>query len=92
MKRLLEDYQWLLLIIAIIVGLVIGQVDTVSNIASLFIMPFLMTMLFGTFIQIQPASLKKGFKNFRLAGLSLVINFLWTPLLAFGLAYIFLRK
>lgn len=89
---LLEKYQWLFMIIAIFIGLALGQVEAAAGAASYFILPFLMLMLFGTFLQVQFASIKKGFMNVKVAGLSLLINFIWTPLLAFGLSYIFLRN
>lgn len=89
--NLLEKYQWLFMIIAIFFGLALGQVEGIAGTASYFIVPFLMVMLFGTFLQVQFASIKKGFMNVKVAGLSLIINFIWTPLLAFCLSYIFLR-
>ncbi|WP_241421228.1 arsenic resistance protein [Candidatus Contubernalis alkaliaceticus] len=79
------------MIVAIFIGLGLGQVNSITALASFFIVPFLMVILFGTFLQITFASLKEGFMNIKAAGLSLAINFLWTPLLAFGLAYLFLR-
>lgn len=47
-------------------------------------------MLFGLFLAIPIKDLKKAFVNVKFAGTSLIINFIWTPLLAWGLGAIFL--
>ena len=86
-----ERNQWLFLIIAIFIGLFAGQEKAVADVAAGFILPLLMVMLFGVFLQTPFESLKKGFINFRVAGLSLAINFLWTPLMALGLSWLFFR-
>ncbi len=87
-----EKFQWLFMIAAIFVGLFLGQVSHVAETAAHFIIPFLMVMLFGVFLQTPPKRLKEGFMNAKVVGLSLFINFLWTPLLAFGLSYLFFRN
>lgn len=79
------------MLIAIAVGLALGQIDTVASAVSVFIMPFLIVMLFGVFLQVPLKNLKKAFMNRKVAGLSLLINFLWTPLLAYGLSSLFFR-
>lgn len=88
--RYFERQQWLFMIMAIFVGLGLGQVET-ARVAERFILPFLMVMLFGVFLQVPLARLKEGFRSKRLVALSLIVNFLWTPLLAFGLARLFFR-
>ena len=85
------DYQWLFLIISIFLGLTLGQLQTVAAIAGYFILPSLMVMLFGIFLQIPLQSLRAGFINVKVTGLSLAINFFWTPLLAFALSHLFFR-
>lgn len=79
------------MLVAIAVGLALGQIDTVASAASVFIMPFLIVMLVGVFLQVPLKNLKKAFMNRKVAGLSLLINFLWTPLLAYGLSSLFFR-
>jgi len=76
---LLEKYSWLFMIVAIFLGIFLGRVDYIAEGASHFIVPFLMVMLFGVFLQTSFGSLKAGFKNVRLAGLSFLINFVWAP-------------
>ncbi len=87
-----EKYQWLIMIIAIFVGLALGQLERIAETAAYFIVPSLMIMLYGIFLQIPLGRLKEGFTNVRVALLSLLINFIWTPLLAFFLAYVFFRN
>ena len=88
--RFFERHQWLFMIMAIFVGLGLGQVET-AGVAERFILPFLMVMVFGVFLQVPLARLREGFRSKRLVALSLIVNFLWTPLLAFGLARLFFR-
>ena len=52
-------------------------------------MPFLIIMLFGVFLQVPIKNLRKALSNKKVTALSLAINFLWTPLLAFGLGRLF---
>ncbi|AOY75055.1 arsenic resistance protein [Clostridium formicaceticum] len=87
-----EKFQWLFMIIAMFVGLGLGQIGNVAVAAAYFITPFLMMMLFGIFLQTPVESLKEGFKNAKVLRLSLLINFVWTPLLAFGLSFLFFRN
>jgi len=49
-------------------------------------------MLFGLFLAIPIKDLKTAFVNVKFAGTSLTINFIWTPLLAWGLGAIFLSN
>lgn len=89
--KFFEKYQWLFLIAAIFLGLALGQIGNIAETAAHFVVPFLMVMLFGVFLQTPFESLKKGFMNTKVVGLSLAVNFLWTPLLAFGLSFLFFR-
>ncbi|MCC5909364.1 MAG: arsenic resistance protein [Clostridiaceae bacterium] len=86
-----EKFQWLFMIIAMLIGLALGQINNIAGGATYFITPFLMVMLFGVFLQTPIEGLKKGFKNAKVLKLSLLINFVWTPLLAFGLSFLFFR-
>src|SRR5699024_11619120 len=55
-----------------------------------FILPFLMIMLFGLFIMMPFGSIVLSFKKVRFFWTSLIINFIWTPLLAYGIGAVFL--
>lgn len=80
------------MLLAIVAGLTLGQSESVAENASYLITPFLMIMLFGVFLQVPFKNLRKGFMNLKVTLLSLVVNFIWTPLLAFGLSYLFFRN
>jgi ACR3 family arsenite efflux pump ArsB len=86
-----EKFQSLLVIAAIFIGLGLGQISWFSENAVYLIVPSLMVMLYGVFFNISLHCLGNAFQNYKVTGLSLGINFLWTPLFAWGLGAIFLR-
>ncbi|WP_058365060.1 arsenic resistance protein [Haloparvum sedimenti] len=77
--------------IAILSGLVLGQIAGVPPIADSLILPFLMVMLFAAFTGIPLSRLRAAFGNRRVVGSSLLVNFIWSPLLAVALGAVFLR-
>ncbi len=87
----LEKYQSFFILGSVIVGLVIGQNTIIQNYAAFFIVPFLMIMLYGIFLQIPLNQLGNSFKNWKFASVSASINFIFNPLLAFVLGFVFLR-
>ncbi|MFD2114622.1 arsenic resistance protein [Paenibacillus yanchengensis] len=87
---LLEKMQTLIIMLAIGVGLLLGQSPLLSSFAEDLIIPFLFLMLYGLFLTIPLQQMKAAFFNIRFLCASIVINFIWTPLLAFGLGAIFL--
>ncbi len=89
---LFERYQSLFILAAVGFGLLLGQLAWISANAALFITPFLMIMLFGVFIQIPLHHLGRAMKDFKFTCLSLGMNFIWTPVLAYILGYLFLRE
>ncbi|KZX16466.1 sodium bile acid symporter family protein [Methanobrevibacter cuticularis] len=88
--NLLEKYQSVIIIIAIISALVLGQISIISSVSNHLIIPFLFLMLFGIFMAMRTDDFKKSFLNFRFTKISLLINFIWTPILAYILGYLFL--
>ncbi|WP_414530183.1 arsenic resistance protein [Nodularia chucula] len=86
-----EKFQSLLVIAAIFMGLGLGQISWFSDNAVYLIVPSLMVMLYGVFLNIPVNRLGNAFQNYQVTGLSLGINFLWTPVFAWGLGAIFLR-
>ena len=86
-----ERYQTLLVIAAIAGGVALGQIDGVPAVAERLILPFLLVMLLGAFLQIPLTQLRRAFENRRVVGTSLVVNFVWNPLFAVGLGFVFLR-
>ena len=89
----LSKYQSLTILIALAIGLVLGNVSTaIVDISSKLIVPLIMLMLFGLFLSIKMSDLKSAFKNVRFSLTSLLINFVWTPVFAFILGLIFLSS
>jgi ACR3 family arsenite efflux pump ArsB len=90
--NLINKLQTLIILIAVALGLFLAQWPTVASKAEYFIEPFLMLMLFGLFLAMPVKSLKAGFLHQKFVGISLMINFLWTPILAYALGYLFLSE
>ncbi|MGQ4648681.1 bile acid:sodium symporter [Lyngbya aestuarii] len=76
---------------AIFIGLILGQLAWFSENAVYWIVPSLVVMLYGIFLDISLDRLTNAFQNYKVTGLSLGINFIWTPILAWALGAIFLR-
>ncbi|MBS4209541.1 arsenic resistance protein [Bacillus sp. FJAT-50079] len=87
---LMEKLQTVIIILAVGLGIALGQVSYIEGIAEYFIVPFLLFMLYGLFLTVPMKDLKKALLNGKFASSSLLINFLWTPLLAWGLGAVFL--
>lgn len=88
----INKYQTIVILIAVIVGLVIGQSSLTSDISASFIIPLLMVMLFGLFLTIDISELKHSFLNIKFSITSILINFVWTPIFAYLLGSIFLNN
>ncbi|HYW20784.1 MAG TPA: bile acid:sodium symporter [Nodularia sp. (in: cyanobacteria)] len=89
--KLIEKFQSLLVTAAIFMGLGLGQINWFSENAVHLIVPSLMVMLYGVFLNIPVNRLGNAFQNYKVTGLSLGINFLWTPIFAWGLGAFFLK-
>lgn len=87
---LIEKLYSLIIFLAVIIGISIGQVEAIRNNAETFIVPLLVAMLYITFLQIPIEEIKKAFKNIKFTYTSVIINFVWTPILAWLLALLFL--
>src|SRR5699024_5086740 len=86
----LDKLQTFIILIAVGLGLLLGQVDTIGQYAENLITPFLLLMLYGLFLTIPLQQLKKAFSNIKFLGANTIINFIWTPVLAWGLGSVFL--
>ncbi|ADC51661.1 arsenite efflux protein ACR3 family [Alkalihalophilus pseudofirmus OF4] len=86
----IEKLYSIIILAAVILGLSLGQVDLIRIHAESLIVPFLLAMLYITFLQIPLDQLKKAFKNIKFTSTSLLLNFVWTPVFAWLLAMIFL--
>lgn len=82
----------LYILLSVIAGLVIGQAETIRIDFDSLILPLLIVMLYLTFLQIPLRDIQASLINVKFTLTSLVINFLWTPILAWGLAQLFLSS
>src|SRR5690625_1345090 len=89
---LFEKLQTVIVISAVGLGISLEQVSYIEQVAEYFIVPFLLFMLYGLFLSVPSKDLKKALLNRKFASSSLIINFLWIPLLAWGLGAVFLSE
>ncbi|MCM3441317.1 bile acid:sodium symporter (plasmid) [Metabacillus halosaccharovorans] len=90
--NLIEKFQSVIILIAVGLGLLLGQFAFLERHAESFIIPFLLFMLYGLFLTIPIKGLKNAFKNIKFLSTNVILNFLWTPLLAWGFGAIFLSE
>lgn len=76
---------------AIAIGLGLGQVEWIAERAVYWVVPCLMVMLYGVFFHLPRQQLQVAWRSYKVTALSLGMNFLWTPLFAWGLGAIFLQ-
>ncbi|ARK32325.1 arsenic resistance protein [Halalkalibacter krulwichiae] len=88
--NLVEKWYTVIILLAVVIGIGIGQVEWIPANAESLIVPLLIAMLYLTFLQIPVEDVRKAFKNVRFTFTTVVINFVWAPLLAWLLAMLFL--
>ncbi|MEB3214087.1 MAG: hypothetical protein VKL39_22250 [Leptolyngbyaceae bacterium] len=85
-----ERFQPLLILLSVVLGLGLSPVGEAATVADRLVTPLLIGMLYTAFLPIPLRHFSRAFRNHRVTLTSLVINFLWTPLLAWGLGALFL--
>ncbi|MDQ0271657.1 arsenic resistance protein [Cytobacillus purgationiresistens] len=85
-----EKFQTLIILFSVGIGLLLGQFTFFKTHAEAVILPFLVFMLYGLFLTIPLKNLKDAFKNIKFLSASTIINFIWTPVFAWGLGAVFL--
>lgn len=88
--NLLEKLYSVIVLLAVGIGLGAGQIEIIQTNAQHFIVPLLVMMLYITFLQVPLEKAKQAFKNAKFTSVTLVINFIVTPLFAWLLATFFL--
>lgn len=88
--NLFEKLYTFIIFLAVIIGISIGQFELIRANAESLIVPLLVAMLYITFLQIPIEEIRKAFRNIRFTYTSVLINFVWTPILAWLLALLFL--
>ena len=87
---LLEKWYTFIIFSAVLLGISMGQIEMVRTNADSLIVPLLVAMLYITFIQIPVEEIKKAFQNITFTYTAVLINFVWTPFLAWFLAVMLL--
>lgn len=88
--NILEKLQSVLILLSVVIGLLLGQFYFFQKHAGALILPFLLLMLYGLFLTVPLTNIKHALKNVRFLSTAVIINFVWTPLLAWGLGAMFL--
>jgi ACR3 family arsenite efflux pump ArsB len=87
----LDKLQPFLVLLSVLSGLALAQVSVLPEIASQLIVPLLVVMLYVTFLPMPLQQIGRAIRNLKVTIASLSMNFLWTPVLAWGLGFVFLR-
>lgn len=74
------------------IGLALGQLNGIDLYADALLLPLLILMLYFTFLQIPFSEMRRSFAHRRFTYTSLWLNFIFTPLLAWLLASLFLSE
>ena len=91
MMDLIEKLEPVILIAAILIGLILTNIEILSKNTGNLINIFLCLMLYGLFLEVPLYELKKSFKNIKFTSTSMIINFIWTPLFGYFLGNLFLN-
>lgn len=86
----INKYQTIVILLAVIMGILLGHHEIMGDMAAGLIVPLLMVMLFGLFVQLDIGELQSSFSNVRFSLANIAINFLWTPIFAYALGSVFL--
>ena len=87
---LFERLYTIIILSAAVIGIGAGQIKAIQANADSFIVPLLVMMLYLAFLQIPLEKAKQAFRNTKFSSVTLLINFIWTPLFAWFLASLFL--
>jgi len=88
----LTRMQPVFIIAAAILGIILGQIAFFSNNMANMIEPFLILLLFFIFLKVDVKDIVHSFRNVRFSSAAVLINFVWTPIVAVLLGYAFLGE
>jgi len=88
----LEKLQPLLILLSAIIGLLSAHTNRLTQLAEGAIAPLLIVLLYTTFLPIPLQQFGRAFRHRSVTFASLTLNFIWTPLLAWGLGVLFLAN
>lgn len=87
-----NKFQSIIILFMVAIGILIGQIDFIQMSSEYLITPSLMIMLFLVFIQIPLKDIGSSFKNLKFTLISVIINFICTPIIIFILGKLFLNN
>ena len=88
---LIDKLEPVLIFISIVLGLTLNNIPFLQQISPSLITIFLALMLFALFLDIPFSDIKHSFYNRKFTSISLMINFIWTPLFGYFLGNLFLN-
>ena len=68
----IEKHQSFFILASVVTGLFLGQISIIRSYVGFFIVPFLMVMLYGIFLQVPLGQLRNSFKNWKFARAPLI--------------------
>lgn len=86
-----NKFQSFIILGMVVLGILIGQISFIQTYSEYLIMPSLTIMLFLVFIQVPLREIGSSFKNLKFTLASIIINFVWTPIIVFILGRLFLN-
>lgn len=87
---LFDKIQPILVVLSVVVGLVLARFEWLTAPAAVTIAPLLAVMLYATFLPMPLKQFGRAGRNLKVTTTSLAMNFLWTPVFAWGLGALFL--
>lgn len=88
----INKFQSFIILFMVVIGILIGQIEFIQMYSQYLITPALMIMLFFVFLQIPLKDIGSSFKNLKFTLVSVIINFIWTPVITFILGKFFLNN
>ncbi|PAB60032.1 arsenic resistance protein [Anaeromicrobium sediminis] len=88
----INKFQSFIILFMVAIGILIGQIEFIQTYSEYLITPSLMIMLFLVFIQIPLKDIGSSFKNLKFTLISVIINFICTPIIVFILGKLFLNN
>lgn len=88
----INKFQSFTVFAIVLLGILLGQIGFIRIYSEYLIMPSLIIMLFLVFIQVPLKQIGSSFKNIKFTLTSIMINFVWTPLIIFILGRLFLNN
>ena len=86
-----NKFQSFIVLGMVVLGILIGQISFIQIYSEYLIMPSLTIMLFLVFIQVPLKEIGSSLKNIKFTLTSIIINFVWTPIIVFILGRLFLN-